>query len=81
MCQVTPQPTLPGTIYTVAAEVAALGVDSLAVQLDLRDPASIEACVQAVIAKFGRIDILINNASALWWQDIVDTPLKRCETR
>ena len=34
---VTPQPTLPGTIYTVADEVKALGVDSLAVKTDLRD--------------------------------------------
>eukprot|EP00038_Savillea_parva_P031981 m.92555 g.92555 ORF g.92555 m.92555 type:complete len:307 (+) comp9961_c0_seq3:51-971(+) len=74
---ITPQPTLPGTIYTVAAEVAALGADALAVQVDLRSPDSIEACVAAVVKKFGRVDILINNASALWWQDIIDTPLKR----
>ena len=74
---VTPHPTLPGTIYTVAAEIEALGAPALAVQLDLRDADAIEACVAKVIERFGRIDILVNNASALWWQDIQDTPLKR----
>lgn len=74
---VTPQPTLPGTIFTVAAEVEAMGARALAIQLDLRNPENIEACVDQVIQYFGRIDILINNASALWWQDITDTPLKR----
>lgn len=74
---VTPHRTLPGTIYTVAAEIEALGAPALAVQLDLRDAGAIEACVAKVIERFGRVDILINNASALWWQDIQDTPLKR----
>ena len=68
-----PQPTLPGSIYTVAAEVEALGVQALPCVVDLRDEASSQACVDATVAKFGRVDVLINNASALWWQDIVDT--------
>lgn len=72
-----PQPTLPGSIYTVAAEVEALGVQALPCVVDLRDEASSQACVDATVAKFGRVDVLINNASALWWQDIVDTPLKK----
>lgn len=33
--------------------------------------------VEQVVKKFGRVDILINNASALWWQDMTDTPVKR----
>jgi len=74
---VTPHPTLPGTIYTVAEEVRAMGVEALPFQVDLRDDKKIEACVEAVVAKFGRVDILINNASALWWQDIVDTPARK----
>ena len=72
-----PQPTLPGSIYTVAAEVEALGVQALPCVVDLRDEASSQACVDATVARFGRVDVLINNASALWWQDIVDTPLKK----
>lgn len=72
-----PQPTLPGTIYTVAKECEDMGVPSLACKLDLRDEDSVKKCVSDVMEKFGRIDILINNASALWWQHIVDTPTKR----
>ena len=33
--------------------------------------------MEDVVAKFGRVDILINNASALWWQDITDTPSRK----
>ena len=73
----TPQPTLPGTIHTVAAEVEALGANALAFQLDLRDENNCVACVKAVVAEFGRVDILVNNASALWWHTIAETPTKK----
>ena len=43
--------------------VQKLGRQSLAVQLDQRDPKSIESCVDKVISNFGRIDILVNNAA------------------
>jgi len=69
--------SLPGSIHSVAEEAKKLGVDALACKVDLRDAESIEQCVQATVEKFKRIDILINNASALWWQDIVDTPMKK----
>eukprot|EP00656_Telonema_subtile_P012132 TRINITY_DN1608_c0_g1_i1.p1 TRINITY_DN1608_c0_g1~~TRINITY_DN1608_c0_g1_i1.p1 ORF type:complete len:338 (-),score=80.74 TRINITY_DN1608_c0_g1_i1:319-1332(-) len=72
-----PQPTLPGTIYSVAAEVEKLGVQALACKVNLRDLDTIKKCVEDTVAKFGRIDILVNNASALWWQDIVDTPVNK----
>lgn len=68
------QPNLPGTIYTVASELEALGVQALPYKLDVRDAASCEACVAKTVEVFGRVDILINNASALWWQPIVATP-------
>ena len=63
-----PQPTLPGSIYTVAAEVEALGAQALPFVVDLRDELSSQACVDATVAKFGRVDVLVNNASALWRQ-------------
>lgn len=72
-----PHPTLPGTIYTVADEVVALGARALPIKVDLRNLDTVSACVAEVMSKFGRIDILINNASALWWQDIRDTPMKK----
>jgi len=71
------QPTLPGTIYTVAAEIEALGVKALPCRVDLRDIDTIQKCAADTMEAFGRIDILINNASALWWQDIMDTPVKK----
>mmetsp|Transcript_31948 Transcript_31948/g.38611 ORF Transcript_31948/g.38611 Transcript_31948/m.38611 type:complete len:318 (-) Transcript_31948:151-1104(-) len=74
---VKPEPNLPGTIYTVAEECTKLGPKAIGVQVDLRDTDNIEAAVQKVVAEFGRVDILINNASALWWQDIADTPMKK----
>ena len=66
-----------GTIYTVANEATALGVEALAFKVDLRDAKMIKSCVEATMERFGRIDILINNASALWWQEIKDTPVKK----
>jgi citronellol/citronellal dehydrogenase len=57
--------------------VEELGQAALPVQCDIRDEAAIEAGVQLVVDAFGRIDILINNASALWWQDITDTPMSK----
>lgn len=72
-----PQPTLPGTIYSVAKEIEALGVKALPVKVDVRKEEDVNACIAKTMDSFGRIDILINNASALWWQDITDTPLSR----
>src|SRR5262245_55869281 len=71
------KPNLPGTIHTVAAEVEALGRKALPIRLDVRDAEACEAAVQAAIEHFGRVDALINNAGALWWADVVDTPVKR----
>jgi len=72
-----PDPKLPGTIYTVAEEIEALGVKALPLQLDVREEAQIQAMAEATKAKFGRIDILINNAGALWWRPLMETPPKR----
>lgn len=68
---------LPGSIHTVAAEVEALGGQALPVQVDLRDEAQIEALAARTLERFGRIDVLVNNAGALWWQPVLDTPAKR----
>lgn len=75
----TPQPTLPGTIYTVAEEIKQLGsgAEALPLKVDVRSEADVQRCIDATVEKFGRLDILINNASALWWLDIPDTPMNR----
>src|SRR4051812_23122051 len=63
---------LPGSIFTVAAEVEALGGQALPVQVDVRDEAQIEALAARALERFGRIDILVNNAGALFWKPLLE---------
>jgi citronellol/citronellal dehydrogenase len=72
-----PDPRLPGTIYTVAEEVAALGGRALPIRVDVRDENALQRMVDATLETFGRIDILVNNAGALWWYPVLETPPKR----
>jgi citronellol/citronellal dehydrogenase len=58
-------PKLGGTIFSVAAEVEALGGKALAMQCDIRFEDQIQAAVDKAVATFGSIDILVNNASAI----------------
>lgn len=68
---------LPGSIYDAAEEVRALGRRALAVPTDVRNEDAVRTMIGKAVAEFGRIDILINNAGALWWQKVIDTPPKR----
>ncbi len=74
---VHPDPRLPGTIGETAAEVEALGRRALAIQLDVRDDEAVERAVGTTLDRFSRIDFLVNNAGALFWHDLVETPMKR----
>lgn len=71
----------------VADEVKSLGVDSLAVKADVSNPADVESMVNSAVDKFGKIDILINNAgitrdnlilrmSESEWDSVLDINLK-----
>ena len=70
-------PKLEGTIHSVAAEVQALGAKALPLQVDIREEAAVEAAVKQAVDKFGGIDALINNASAIGLTDTLGTPVKR----
>jgi citronellol/citronellal dehydrogenase len=70
-------PRLPGTIHTAAAACEAAGGHALAVRCDIRDEAEIEAAVQQAVLRFGGIDALVNNASAIWLKGMLETPSKR----
>ena len=72
-----PNPKLPGTIHSAAAAVDAAGGQGLALQCDIREEDQVHAAVAATVERFGRIDILVNNASAIWLRGALDTPMKR----
>lgn len=72
-----PKANLPGTIHETAEMVRGAGGRALPLRCDVRDDADLEAAVTAAIDAFGRLDILVHNAGALWWTDVADTPVKR----
>jgi citronellol/citronellal dehydrogenase len=72
-----PNDRLPGTIYETAAEVEALGGECLPVRCDVTDEACVAAMVDASLERFGRIDILVNNAAIDFPFPARDMPLKR----
>jgi citronellol/citronellal dehydrogenase len=72
-----PDPKLPGTIHTVAAEIEAAGGKALPLVVDVRDADRIEAAVAETVAAFGGIDAVVNNASAIQMAGILEVPPKR----
>jgi citronellol/citronellal dehydrogenase len=72
-----PHPKLPGTIFTAAKEIEAAGGRALPVQCDIRDETQILKAVDATVERFGGIDILVNNASAISLTGTAETPMKR----
>lgn len=70
-------PRLGGTIFSVAEEVEAAGGKALAVQVDIRYEEQIQAMVQKTVEKFGGIDVVINNASAIQLTPTEQTDTKR----
>lgn len=72
-----PNPKLAGTVHSVAEEVIAAGGQALALTCDIRDENAVRAAVAATVDTFGGLDILVNNASAIWLRGTLDTPMKR----
>jgi citronellol/citronellal dehydrogenase len=70
-------PKLPGTIYTAAEEIERAGGKALPLVVDIRFEDQVAAAVTKTVAVFGGIDILVNNASAIFLAGTVDTPMKR----
>jgi citronellol/citronellal dehydrogenase len=70
-------PKLGGTIFSAAAEMEAAGGKALAVQCDIRFEDQIQNVVDRTVEKFGGIDILINNASAINLSPTEQTEPKR----
>ena len=74
---VKPHPKLPGTIFDAAEEIESAGGKALPIRTDIRDENQINNAVQQTIDKFGSIDALVNNASAISLTGTLETPMKK----
>ncbi len=72
-----PHPKLEGTIFSAAEEIERVGGKALAVQCDIREEEQVVHAVAEAVKKFGGIDILINNASAINLSGVAQLPAKQ----
>ncbi len=72
-----PHPKLPGTIYTAAEEIERAGGRALPLICDIRFEDQVTAAIAKTVETFGRLDILVNNASAISLTGTLQTPMKR----
>lgn len=72
-----PHPTLEGTIYTVADEIEKAGGKALPLMVDVRQDDQVIDAIEKTVAAFGKLDILVNNASAINLSPTLDLPMKR----
>jgi citronellol/citronellal dehydrogenase len=67
---VTPNPKLPGTIFTAAEEINKAGGRGLPIECDIRSEESVQKAVEKTVQQFGGIDIVINNGWTLLFQSL-----------
>ena len=72
-----PHPVLPGTIHSAAEEIVAEGGTALPIVTDIRFEDQVNKAVEETVKKFGGIDIVINNASAISLTPTIYTEMKR----
>ena len=72
-----PHPKLPGTIFTAAAAIEQAGGQALPIAMDVREEPLVKAAVKAAVARFGGIDVVVNNASAIYLTGTLATPIRR----
>jgi len=75
----TPDPRLPGTVHSAVAEIEAAGGQAIGVVGDVREEKSVAEVVERAVERFGRIDVCVNNASALSLEGTEELPTKRFE--
>jgi citronellol/citronellal dehydrogenase len=72
-----PHPKLAGTIYTAAEEIERAGGKALPLMVDVRDETVVKDALDKTAERFGGIDIVVNNASAIQLTGIADTDMRR----
>ncbi|ORX66261.1 short-chain dehydrogenase/reductase SDR [Linderina pennispora] len=72
-----PNPKLPGTIYSAAKAIEAAGGKALPLQCDIRDEHQVKAAIDRTVETFGHLDVVINNASAIFLKGTLETDPKR----
>ena len=72
-----PHPKLEGTVHSAVEAIREAGGQAIACVADIRDEAAVQHAVQSTADRFGGIDILVNNASAISLSDTASTTLKR----
>ncbi|WP_349359750.1 NAD(P)-dependent oxidoreductase [Stappia sp.] len=72
-----PHPKLEGTIHTAAEEIEAAGGTAFPLIVDVRDDDRVKAAIDETAARFGGLDILVNNASAIQLTPLAQTDMKR----
>jgi citronellol/citronellal dehydrogenase len=72
-----PHPKLPGTVFTAAEEIEAAGGEALPIVGDIRDAEAVEAAAAQTAERFGGIDLVVNNASAINLAPMRELPVKR----
>lgn len=72
-----PHPKLEGTIHTSVEEMIAAGGNAMAIEMDVRKEEEVANAMEMAAQKFGGIDVLINNASAINLRDTEHTEMKR----
>ena len=72
-----PHPKLPGTIYTAAKAIEDAGGQALPLVVDVREEANVQEAVENAVARFGGVDICVNNASAISLTGTLSTDMKR----
>lgn len=74
---IEPSAKLAGTIPETVREIEAAGGQAFGVRCDVRQQEDLENLVSTALDQFGRVDVLINNAGAMWIESLEGTPEKR----
>jgi citronellol/citronellal dehydrogenase len=72
-----PHPKLEGTIYSAAESIEAAGGKALPLVVDVRDEEAVKGALAKTAETFGRIDIVVNNASAISITPAAQTDMRR----